>query len=240
MKKSWLLFSLLFVFISAQAQFHTLVSRRSLYKVHEVTEGSKAKSPSDKGETPKSVSHTKMARKQSDDTCDYWVSRYISVSYPLKEIVVASPYSLPKDPFTGKRVYYKDLDLQAKNEDVYAMMPGEVVKVASDKHSDRYIVLQHGDYTVSYCHLSKVWVHKDARIMLGEIVPTSGNTGRSTGHRLHITAKYGKEYIDPSMLFQFVKEIQEGTLKGVLGIGFPQCVTSRYLSGTARNRIHSS
>ena len=137
----------------------------------------------------------------------------MSVSYPLKKIMVTSPYGRRKDPFTGKRSNHKGLDLRASGEEVYSMMSGEVVKVSSDKRSGNYVTIRHGDYTVSYCHLSKVLVQKYAQVLPGEVVAISGNTGRSTGPHLHITAKYGKKHIDPAILLQLVKETQEEALK---------------------------
>lgn len=89
-----------------------------------------------------------------------WISCYMSVSYPLKEIIVTSPYGQRKDPFTGKRNNHNGLDLRARNEEVYAMMPGEVVKVSSDKRSGKYVTIRHDNYTISYCHLSKALVKK--------------------------------------------------------------------------------
>ena len=89
------------------------------------------------------------------------------------------------------------------------MMLGEVVKVSSDKRSGKYVTIRHGDYTVSYCHLSKILVKKGAQVMPGEVVAISGNTGRSTVPHLHITAKHGKKHIDPAILLQFVRETRE-------------------------------
>ena len=92
------------------------------------------------------------------------------------------------------------------------MMPGEVVKVAADKRSGNYVTIRHGGYTVSYCHLSEALVKKGAQVLPGEVVAISGNTGRSTGPHLHITAKYGKKHIDPAILLQFVRETRDKAL----------------------------
>ena len=212
MKKSWLLLTLFSCFLSAQAQFHTIAYSKPLYKVDEVTEQTETKSLPKAGEADNLVSLTSMAGKQSEEMRSQWIDCYMSVSYPLKEITVTSPYGRRKDPFTGKRSNHKGLDLRARNEEVYAMMPGEVVKVSSDKRSGNYVSIRHGDYTVSYCHLSKALVTKGARVLPGEVVAISGNTGRSTAPHLHITAKYGKKHIDPAILLQFVKETREEAL----------------------------
>ena len=97
------------------------------------------------GEADKLVSFTSIAGKQSDEMRSHWIGCYMSVSYPLKKIIVTSPFGRRKDPFTGKRSNHKGLDLWANSEEVYAMMPGEVIKVSSDKRSGNYIVLRHGD-----------------------------------------------------------------------------------------------
>lgn len=204
--------TLSFSFLSVQAQFHTIAYSKSLYKVEEVAEQTETKSLTRKGEAANLVSLTSMAGKQSEEMRNLWIDCYMSVSYPLKEIIVTSPFGRRKDPFTGKRRTHNGLDLRARNEEVYAMMSGEVVKVSSDKRSGNYVSIRHGNYTVSYCHLSKTLVKKGAQIMPGEVVAISGNTGRSTGPHLHITAKYGKKHIDPAILLQLVKETREEAL----------------------------
>ena len=212
MKKSWLLFTLSSCFLSVQAQFHTIAYSKPLYKVNEVAEQTETKSLPEAGEADNLVSQPSMAGKHLDEMHSRWIGCYMSVSYPLKKIIVTSPYGRRKDPFTGKRSNHKGLDLRARNEEVYAMMSGEVIKVSSDKRSGNYVSIRHGDYIVSYCHLSKALVKKGAQVLPGEVVAISGNTGRSTAPHLHITATYGKKHIDPNILLQLVKETREEAL----------------------------
>lgn len=175
-------------------------------------EQTEIKSLPEGGEADNPVSQPPMAGKHLEEERSRWIDCYMSVSYPLKEIMVTSPYGRRKDPFTSKRSNHNGLDLRARNEEVYAMMPGEVVKVSSDKRSGNYVTLRHGDYTICYCHLSKALVKKGAQVLPGEVVAISGNTGRSTGPHLHITAKHGKKHIDPAILLQLVKETREEAL----------------------------
>ena len=213
MKKSWLLLTLSSCCLTLQAQFQTIAYSKYLYKVHESAKPIETKSLPENGEADNLVSLTSMAGKQSEEEMrNYWIDCYMSVSYPLKKIMVTSPYGRRKDPFTGKRSNHKGLDLRASGEEVYSMMSGEVVKVSSDKRSGNYVTIRHGDYTVSYCHLSKILVKKGTQVLPGEVVAISGNTGRSTGPHLHITAKYGKKHIDPAILFQLIKETREEAL----------------------------
>lgn len=217
MKKSWLLLTISFCCLSLQAQFHTIAYSKPLYKLQEVAEPTETKSLPENGEADNLVSLISMAGKQSEEMRSHWIGCYMSVSYPLKKIIVTSPYGRRKDPFTGKRRSHNGLDLRARNEEVYAMMPGKVVKVSSDKRSGKYVTIRHGDYIVSYCHLSKALVKKGVKVLPGEVVAISGNTGCSTGSHLHITAKYGKKHIDPAILLQLVKETREEALAHLSG-----------------------
>ena len=212
MKKLWLLFTLSSCFLSVQAQFHTIAYSKPLYKVDEVAGQTETKNLPKAGEADNTVSQPSMAGKHSDEMHSRWIGCYMSVSYPLKEIIVTSPYGQRKDPFTGKRNNHNGLDLRARNEEVYAMMPGEVVKVSSDKRSGKYVTIRHDNYTISYCHLSKALVKKGAKVLPGEVVAISGNTGRSTASHLHVTVKYGKKHIDPTIVLQLIKETREEAL----------------------------
>ena len=69
------------------------------------------------------------------------------------------------------------------------MMQGRVIAVGQDKVSGKYVTLQHGNFTVSYCHLSRVSASKGQIVKVGEVVGITGNTGRSTGEHLHITIR---------------------------------------------------
>lgn len=139
---------------------------------------------------------------------EYWIDRYLSVSYPLKSIKVTSRFGARKDPFSGDRSVHSGLDLQAIYEDVYSMFDGQVEKVGNDSRSGHYIIIRHGEYTISYCHLSRVSVREGDNLIAGDIVGISGNTGRSTGPHLHITCRYKGNVADPYTLLLYIKEVR--------------------------------
>ena len=89
---------------------------------------------------------------------EVWVQRYLSVCYPLRRMKVNSPYGYRKDPFTGKRKFHNGVDLHARGDEALAMMEGTVLMVGQDRISGKYVVLRHGEFTVSYCHLSRILV----------------------------------------------------------------------------------
>ena len=194
------LFILIITCLHSRAQFHTIASRPLRNKVEILKDRPKSETVNVKD------SLAMVGKKEKSIDKEKWLERYMSVSLPLKRIKVTSPFGMRKDPFTGKLRMHNGIDLHARNDEVYAMFPGVVKKVGYDKRSGNYVTLQHGDYTVSYCHLSKVTLDKGTRIHAHDVVGVTGNTGRSTGEHLHITCKrYGK-YINPQILFQYITD----------------------------------
>lgn len=140
------------------------------------------------------------------------VARYLSVCYPLSHIKINSPYGFRKDPFTGKRKFHNGIDLHARSAKVFAMMQGRVIAVGQDKVSGKYVTLRHGNFTVSYCHLSQISVSQGQDVLSGDVVGITGNTGRSTGEHLHITIRQKGEYINPKIFFDYIESVKESCL----------------------------
>lgn len=125
---------------------------------------------------------------------------YNGISLPLKRIKVTSPFGMRKDPFTGEWRMHNGIDLYAENDEVYAMLAGTVKKVGYDSRSGNYVILQHGEYTISYCHLSAITVKENTPVLAGDVVGITGNTGRSTGEHLHITCRKDGRCLDPEIV----------------------------------------
>lgn len=201
--------SLLIIFILfqncffLQAQFYTVSKQPVSYKAQKQQDLSEA------GKVSKDDSSTKVG-KSKVECPNEWIQQYLSVSYPLDRMVVNSPYGWRRDPFTGKQKLHNGIDFHARNNEVYAMMEGEVTKVGYDSRSGNYVTIRHGNYTVSYCHLSKVLVRKMAVVKPGETVAITGNTGtRTTGEHLHLSVRYKGKYINPNILLDFIKETKD-------------------------------
>ena len=140
-----------------------------------------------------------------DNKQKQWISSYPSITYPLKSIKVTSPYGYRRDPINGRKSMHHGIDLQAHNEYVYSMMDGKVEKVGYDARSGNYIILRHADFTISYCHLSKVHIAPGTPVFAGTIIGRSGSTGRATGEHLHIVTKHKGIIFDPKILFCYIK-----------------------------------
>lgn len=189
---------------NAKAQFNTVSDNICRYKVKKVEEKFllPANQPVDSIQAyPLQQETDSMDSKQKQR-----ISSYPSITYPLKSIKVTSPYGYRRDPFTGKLSWHNGLDLRAKNEPAYAMMDGIVEKVGYDNRSGNYVTLRHGNYHVSYCHLSSIIVRKGEYVYPGIIVGVTGNTGRSTGSHLHLTCKKGGKSVNPTILLNLIEK----------------------------------
>ena len=179
-------------FPSVWAQFHTVSYDHNRCRL-EVVESENTSGDTGGFALGNGVRQTKekaAAPSPSDDTAarrKEWIGRYMSVSYPLRKIKINSSYGVRRDPFTGKKSRHNGIDLHARNDEVFAMLEGQVVKTGQDRRSGKYVVLRHGDYTVSYCHLSRIMTYKGASVRPGEVVGITGSTGRSTVSYTHLT-----------------------------------------------------
>lgn len=151
----------------------------------------------------------KVSLSSADTKKKEQVARYLSVCYPLSHIKINSPYGYRKDPFTGKRKFHNGIDLHARSAKVFAMIQGRVIAVGQDKVSGKYVTLQHGGFTVSYCHLSQISVSQGQDVLPGDVIGITGNTGRSTGEHLHITIRQKGEYVNPRIFLDYINSVKE-------------------------------
>lgn len=134
-----------------------------------------------------------------------------SVALPLKHIKVNSPFGVRKDPLNKrtKRIH-NGLDLKAKFEEVYSMLPGVVTAASYSNNGGYYVTVNHGACVCSYLHLSKILVKVGQRIKAGHTIAVSGNSGkRTTGPHLHISCRWKNEsgkFFNPMLILRFVTE----------------------------------
>lgn len=200
--------------MAASAQFHTVTPHTARYRIERVEQGTAGKTTevTEKAATEDLSVDTASMRKQ-------WIDSYLSVSYPLKEIFVTSPFGVRTDPFTKKRKRHNGLDLRADCCETYAMMHGIVVKTGQDRVSGKYVTVRHGDFSVSYCHLSECLVKNGDCVRPSDVVGISGSTGRSTGPHLHLTVRMGRKHINPGVLLQFIDETRKQALRNLSEYG---------------------
>ena len=192
---------------NAKAQFNTVSDNACRYKVKKVEE--KFLFPVNNQVDSITANLPLQETDSVDSKQKQWISGYPSITYPLKSIKVTSPYGYRRDPINGRKSMHHGIDLQAHNEYVYSMMDGKVEKVGYDARSGNYIILRHADFTISYCHLSKVHLAPGTPVFAGTIIGKSGSTGRATGEHLHIVTKHKGIIFNPKILFCYVKSHQK-------------------------------
>ena len=137
-------------------------------------------------------------------------NRELTVSLPLRKIKISSGFGYRVDPFTGKRKFHNGIDLRGNmGTETFAMLKGIVVVVGRDNSRGNYIMIRHGSYYVTYCHLSRILVRQSQIVEPGEIVGLVGSTDRSTGPHLHLTLYYEKQMLNPLHLLNFIWIILE-------------------------------
>ena len=134
----------------------------------------------------------------------------LMVALPLKDIHVNSPFGWRRDPMNRKksRMHY-GLDLRARYEDVYSMLPGTVTAAGTSTAGGNYVTIDYGICTCSFLHLSKIDVVSGQYVSAGQKIAVSGNTGkRTTGPHLHLSCKWSDsgKYFDPRILLKFITE----------------------------------
>lgn len=224
MSKTRILIALLLLLSGnhVKAQFNTVSFPGNRYKV--VVENP-SRTTNETEATPESITSVnkksvpdKVALSSADTKKKEQVARYLSVCYPLSSVKINSPYGYRKDPFTGKRKFHNGIDLYARSAKVFAMMQGRVLKVGQDKVSGKYVTLQHGSFTVSYCHLSQIFVSQGQAVLPGDVVGITGNTGRSTGEHLHLTIRHKGEYVNPRIILDYISSVKESCVMALVDV----------------------
>ena len=96
------------------------------------------------------------------------------------------------------------------------MLDGVVSETGENDRAGKYVRLTHGNITVCYCHLSRIRVRKGDIVLAGDKVAVSGNSGRTTGPHLHLTAKMNGKSINPALLFAYVKSVRDEAMRNLL------------------------
>ncbi|WP_316847242.1 M23 family metallopeptidase [Pedobacter psychrodurus] len=128
----------------------------------------------------------------------------LKLSLPLRKFQVNSGFGNRTHPVTGRmNVFHTGIDLRARSDTVFAILPGEVVKVSADLIIGNYIIIAHGAYSSIYGHLSKSMVGIGSLVASGTSIAITGNTGRVTGEHLHFGIKHEGRFVDPLKCLYF-------------------------------------
>ena len=108
--------------------------------------------------------------------------------WPVKRGYISSSYGYRSDPFTGKKVFHKGVDIpSAEGSPIHALAAGVVTHAESRSGFGNTVEIDHGNgYITRYAHISKLAVKTGDRIDQDQVIAEIGSTGRSTGPHLHL------------------------------------------------------
>ena len=129
------------------------------------------------------------------------------LSLPLDDIQITSPFGMRQHPITGRMTEHRGVDLRARNDYVYSIMPGTVVRAGRNRTMGNFVEIQHGDFRTIYGHLYTLLVNARQSVEAGQPIGISGNTGLSTGEHLHFGIRHRDVYIDPTPILNYIYDL---------------------------------
>lgn len=141
------------------------------------------------------------------------------------KINARSPYGWRKHPITGRRTFHHGVDVAMPvGSPLTAPADGVVVHKGNGASGGITLIVKHTDnlHTVYY-HLQKPsHLNKGDRVVTGDLIAFSGNTGASTGPHLHFETRKSRRFgdtVDPVPFLQGAASVVPPPLKvdGKLG-----------------------
>jgi murein DD-endopeptidase MepM/ murein hydrolase activator NlpD len=116
---------------------------------------------------------------------------------PLRHLELTSGFGYRIHPVTGKFCFHSGIDLRARHDTIFAVMPGRVAFMGYDAVTGVHIRLNSGDYTFLYGHLSQVFVLAGDSVEASSALGVTGLSGRVTGEHLHFSVSYRQKPLNP-------------------------------------------
>jgi murein DD-endopeptidase MepM/ murein hydrolase activator NlpD len=126
-----------------------------------------------------------------------------NVYWPVAWEGITSPYGRRFHPVLKKWIGHLGVDLRARYVPVKAAESGVITYAGWMSGYGNIIIIKHSKgYESRYGHLQKIKVRKGQKVKRGQLIATSGKTGRVTGPHLHFEIrKYGTP-VNPMTFFK--------------------------------------
>ncbi len=120
--------------------------------------------------------------------------------FPLESATVTSPYGTRTDPVTNKPLStHHGIDLaSSEGSKIYCYMSGTVKSVENNEIFGNCVLIDHGEISSFYAHMSEVCVAEGESVMAGDSIGVIGSTGKSTGTHLHFEIRKDGQRVDPA------------------------------------------
>jgi murein DD-endopeptidase MepM/ murein hydrolase activator NlpD len=112
----------------------------------------------------------------------------------------ASGFGMRIDPFTHLPRFHAGMDFATNiGTEIYATGDGVITHASWKQDYGNCVVIDHGyDYQTLYGHIDKYKVKVGQKVSRGEVIATSGNTGRSKGPHVHYEVIYKGRHDNPA------------------------------------------
>lgn len=106
---------------------------------------------------------------------------------------------------------------------IKAITAGRVVEVAEERAGGKFIAIKTGNMTHRYYHLATQKVRAGQDVTEGQIIGSSGRSGRVTGAHLHFSIAINGKYVDPEKIIN-----NAGTTPATTTTGAPVVSVKKY------------
>lgn len=126
--------------------------------------------------------------------------------YPLTSVFVTDDYGYDRKT-VGQTIVHKGTDFRAPiGTEVLAMNNGTIEIATKFTVYGNTVVIDHGlGVHTLYMHLSKINVKKGDKVIAGDVIGLSGDTGYADAAHLHISVKVDGVSIDPVRFLEFFR-----------------------------------
>jgi len=126
------------------------------------------------------------------------LDRLPSIS-PVRRGWISSGYGSRRDPFTGRPVLHRGMDVSAwTGTPVYATADGKVTKAGRAGTLGLLVEIDHGNGVITrYGHNSRLLVKAGQRVKRGDQIAEVGSTGRSTSPHCHYEIHVDGRHVNP-------------------------------------------
>lgn len=124
-------------------------------------------------------------------------------TWPTSQGKISSPFGNRIHPITKKQQFHTGIDIALPiNTPIKATADGIVSTSAWMGGFGWTIIIEHeNNISTLYAHLNSNLVKKGDRVISGQTIALSGNTGNSTGPHLHFEIRIAGEHVDPLIFF---------------------------------------
>lgn len=113
--------------------------------------------------------------------------------------IITSSFGSRSNPILKKDEFHNGIDIGvAEGSDAVAVKGGKVIEVRASKTLGNLITYETNDgYIITYAHLQEALLKVGDKVVKGQVIAKTGNTGLSTGPHLHYSIQYKGEFLDP-------------------------------------------